>query len=342
MNKLKICVLLGGISSERNISLVTGYGILQNLDKEKYEVCGMDPIDFRSEEDRKKIIENTPLLPYHKTIIDELYRSDYLINANSLFGENPYRPDLFYIALHGKGGEDGAIQGFLQTLNIRYTGCGILASALATNKIYAKRAFMTAGIKVPKSVDINTNLGYDINRIKKEITEYPVFVKANNQGSSIGLRKIFSPDELEKTIEELKSYDNLITIEEAVEGTEITVPVIGRDTPLPPIEIIPKNSDGYDLKNKYTPGSTDEICPARISPILTKKAQLTAVLCHKTLNCRSISRTDMIIDGNRDIYVLETNTIPGMTPTSLVPQSAKVFGLSYSELLDVIIKSALK
>lgn len=340
MKKLKICVLLGGVSSERNISLVSGKGILDNLDKNKYEVCAIDPIDFR--EDKDEIIKKTPLLPNHKPIIEELYKSGYIIPAQSLFGENPYRPDLFYIALHGKGGEDGAIQGFLQTLHIKYTGCGILASALATNKIYAKRAFVSAGIKVPQSVDINTNLGYSIEKIKKQITSYPVYVKANNQGSSIGLVKIFKEEDLEKTIEELKVYDNLITIEQAIEGTEITVPVIGRDIALPPIEIVPVKSDAYDLVNKYTPGATDEICPARISPILEKKAKLTAVLCHKTLNCRSISRTDMIIDKNRDIYVLETNTIPGMTPTSLVPQSAKVYGLSYSQLLDTIIENTLK
>ena len=337
MNKIKICVLLGGVSSERNISLVTGKSILDNLDKEKYSVTAMDPIDFRS--DKEEIIKSTPLLPNHKPIIEELYSTYTFIHPSKLFGDDPYRPDLFYIALHGKGGEDGAIQGMLETLGAKYTGSPILASAIAMNKIYAKTLFKAIGLNTPKSININTQRGYDIDKIKSSLSSYPLYVKANNQGSSIGLEKIEKPEDLDKCIENISKYDNLITIEEAVVGTEITVPVVG-DKPLPSIEIIPNEGGEYDLVNKYTPGATNEICPARISPEFEKKAGEIALKCHKVLGCRGISRTDMIIQNN-EIYVLETNTIPGMTPTSLVPLSAKTSGLSYKELLNIIINNAL-
>lgn len=338
MNKLKVCVLLGGVSSERNISLVTGKSILDHLDKDKYEVCAIDPIDFR--EDREEIIKKTPLLPNHKSIIEELYDSNYIIPAQRLFDTNPYRPDLFYIALHGKGGEDGAIQGMLETLNIKYTGSGILGSALAINKIYAKEIFKAQGILVPNSININTKVDFDIEKLKKQIKSYPIYIKANNQGSSIGMAKIFKENELERNIELISNFDNKITIEEEIKGCEITIPIIGRGEVLPPIEIIPCEGE-YDLVNKYTPGATNEICPARISKELENKAKDIALKCHRALNCKSISRTDMIIKDNGDIYVLEVNTIPGMTPTSLVPLSAKTYGLSYSELLDRIIESIL-
>ena len=335
----KICVLLGGVSSERNISLVTGKKILDNLDRNKYEICAIDPIDLR--EDRDEIIAKTPLLPNHKPIIDELYASDYLIPADRLFGKNPYRPDLFFVALHGKGGEDGTIQGFLESINAKYTGSGILASALAMNKIYAKQIFEVSGINVPKTINIDMSTGYSTESIKKQISSYPVYVKANSQGSSIGSAKAETEQDLETAIKEASRYDNLITIEEAVIGTEITVPVIGKDTVLPSIEIIPQKGGEYDLVNKYTPGATEEICPARISPEMEQEAGETALRCHKILGCEGISRTDMIIDRQGRIFVLETNTIPGMTPTSLVPRSAETFGLPYAELLDIIIKSEL-
>ena len=339
MNKLKICVLLGGVSSERSISLVSGKSILDNLDKNKYEVCAIDPIDFR--DDKEEIISRTPLMENHKKIIEDLYNSNYLIPASSLFGENPYRPDLFYISLHGKGGEDGAIQGFLETINAKYTGSTILGSAVAINKIYAKKIMASMGLNVPATININTQRGYDIEEIKAKIKSYPVFVKANNQGSSIGCEKIYEPEELEACLEISGQYDNLITIEEGIIGTEITVPVIGDDRPLPSIEIIPNKGDEYDFTHKYLPGATTEICPARISPELEKRAGEIAVICHHILGCRGISRTDMIIDRHNKIYVLETNTIPGMTPTSLVPLSAKTAGLEFSKLLDIIIETAL-
>ena len=337
MKKIKVCVLLGGISTERNISLVTGKSILDNLDKNKYEVCGIDPIDFNT--NKKEIIKNTPLLPNHKPIIEDLYKSGYIIPANRLFGENPYRPDIFYIALHGKGGEDGAIQGMLETLNVKYTGSNVLASALAMNKIYTKKIFETSGIKTPKSININTEKPYNLCEIKKNISSYPIYVKANNQGSSIGISKIEKPEDLDSAILGISKFDNLITIEEAITGTEITVPVIGNDIALPSIEIIPNNEKGYDLENKYTPGATNEICPARISTEMEQKVKKIAIKCHNALNCKGISRCDMIIDKNNEVYVLEVNTIPGMTPTSLVPLSAKTYGLKYSELLDIIISA---
>jgi len=338
MDKIKVCVLLGGISTERNISLVTGKCILDNLDKEKYIVYAVDTADFSK--NKEEIIKNTPLVDSHKPIIEELFNSDYIKSPDILFNkESEYFPDICYIALHGKGGEDGAIQGLLETLEIKYTGSNVFASSIAMNKSYTKYVLSSCGVKVPLSIDINTKLGYDISDIKNKITTYPVYVKASNQGSSIGVIRVEEEDELENTINSVSQYDNLVLIEEFIKGTEITVGVIGNDTALPTIEIVPSTGE-YDLTSKYMPGLTNEICPARISSDLETKAKEIALKCHNVLCCSGISRTDMIIQ-NEDIYVLEVNTIPGMTPTSLIPIAAKEYGIKYPDLLNVIINSAL-
>ena len=334
--KTKIAVLMGGISSERNISLVTGYEIIKAL-KDKYDIFGIDAADFR--ENKIEIIKSTPIVSAHRAIIEELYNSN-LLKASSCLFDFKEKPDVCIIALHGKLGEDGAIQGMLEVLGIPYTGSGVLSHAIAIDKSLTKNILSQAGILMPKSIDIEYLKGTDYNHIN---TKFPVFVKPTTQGSSIGMTKVECKEDLQKAINLAGKYDEKILIEEFIEGTEITVGVLGNGNKayaLPCVEIIPR--DGlYDLEAKYVPKLTNEICPARISNELEEMAKKIALKAHAILNCRGISRTDMIISKNK-IYTLETNTIPGMTPTSLIPLAAKTYGISFPNLLELLIECAFR
>lgn len=341
VKKIKVAILMGGYSSERKISISTGKQIYENLDRNKYEVYAMDaaliegsprkiekPLDVQIESVEKAnkwVAENNILEPMQKLITD--------------------RPDVAFIALHGKFGEDGTIQGYLDLLGIPYTGSGVLASSLAMNKSMAKKVLKSNKILVPVSVDLLYNSSREsFKQVILTVSEYgyPVYVKASKQGSSIGVIKVSSKDELLPAIKEAGAYDNEIIVEKSIEGTELTVSCLGNEKPiaLPVIEIVPK-SGSYDWKSKYDEGATQEIVPARISAQDTLKAQQIAMKAHKTLGCRGMSRTDIILaeDG---MYVLEVNTIPGMTPTSLMPTAAKAAGIGFSELLDKIIEFALE
>jgi D-alanine-D-alanine ligase len=294
----KVGVIYGGKSSEREISLKTGSAIAVALKNERFTVV---ILDSGKDDFLKK-----------------------LLSANIDFG---------FIALHGPGGEDGSMQGLLEIIGIPYSGCGVLASALAMNKIYSKKIFESDGIKTPRWKIITKNDS------KVTDVKLPVVVKPSKQGSAIGVTVVRKKTQLGKAIKDALKYDNEAVVEEYIEGTEITVPVLG-DKSLTTIEIIPKN-EFYDFYSKYAAGGSQHLIPARLSKKVTDKAKQLGLMAHKSLGCKVMSRVDMIVDRKDDIYVLEVNTIPGMTNTSLFPEAAKYEGISFGKMLRKIIELSL-
>lgn len=335
---------MGGLSSERAVSLSTGKMILEALDKAKYEAVAVDAaLLWGGGRDRlpgsanevaavaeaeKALAKIGPLRPVSDTV-------------SSPDG----RVDVAFIALHGQFGEDGTIQGLLELLGVPYTGSGVLASALAIDKIISKRVLTSAGVKMPNSVDLTSKKDLKKIDVVAEVRPfgYPVMVKPSKQGSTIGMSKVEFEDNLVEAVETAFKYDTQVLIEQFVTGTEITVGVLGNDDPqiLPIVEIVPMKGF-YDYEAKYTPGATEEIVPARISEAAAAKARELALTSHSALGCRGMSRVDMIVTEGDEVVVLEVNTIPGMTPTSLLPTAAKAAGIEFSELLDKIIGFALE
>ncbi len=308
MKKIRLALLSGGNSSEREVSLKSGDQVYAALDKTKYDIRRYDP------------------------------RSDLgllIAEANNL--------DVALIIMHGRFGEDGTIQGLLDLLGVPYQGSGVMASALAMNKEFSKKLYQQAGLQVPKAVFLDRSAPRDLDAIIAAV-DLPAVVKPVNEGSSIGVSIARSPAELDIGLDKAFALDHRVLVEEYVQGLEITCAVLGNDDlqALPLVEIIP--GDGYhffDYEAKYLPGASSEIVPARISPELTARVQECGLTAHRALGCRGYSRTDTIVRGT-DIYVLETNTIPGMTATSLFPQAAAAAGLPFPALLDRLIDLALE
>ena len=327
----KVAVLMGGTSAERDVSLSTGKQILSALDRDKYIVYALDTASGQK------------LLPADVTpSLGHLQGADGTTEITALpqlpLVSGDARPDVVLIALHGKGGEDGTVQGMLEVLGLPYTGSGVLASALAMDKAMSKRVLTAVGVPMPQDRVVKRG-----QKMPEGTLSLPLIVKPNAQGSTIGMTVVREPNELAGAIQTAFEYDDTALIEQFIIGTEITVPILGNDTleVLPIVEIVPLGGF-YDYKAKYTPGATDEIVPARISPAVADEARRIARLCHQTLGCRGMSRTDMIVTAEGQIYTLEVNTIPGMTPTSLLPRSAEAAGYRFSQLLDRLIDLALE
>lgn len=234
--------------------------------------------------------------------------------------------------MHGKDGEDGTIQGILEFMGIPYTGSGVLASAIGMNKVAFKRAIDHLGVKVPK---------WQIYEEGAEV-ELPAVVKPTDQGSSVGVSIVRNKDELTMAVVKAKKYSKEVLIEEYVKGIEVSAGILGnkRLTALPIVEICPKN-EFFDYEAKYTEGMCEEIVPARISEDLTREIQRQAMMIYATIGCRGFGRVDFIIRDEVP-YALEINTIPGLTPNSLLPKEAKAMGINYAELLDRLIQLALE
>ncbi len=326
--KLRVAVLMGGISGERQISISTGRQILAALDPDKYITVAADPASLQ--------VSGRSLLPQDDDAIPPLHIEDWISGAN--------RPDVVFIALHGRGGEDGAIQGLLELLGIPYTGSGVLASAMAMDKVMTKRVLRSDGIPVPEDLVIGPGQQHPVQLTQRvgDTLGYPVIVKPSREGSTIGCSIVRAPDELAPAVDEALRYDSDVIIETYLRGVEITAGLIGNRNPevLPLIEIVPKGGF-YDFEAKYAPGGSQHIIPARISGQAAELARDYARRTHCLLGCHGMSRVDMIVVGDQP-YVLETNTIPGMTPTSLLPDAARAAGITFPELLDRIIQLAIE
>lgn len=306
--KIRLALLAGGNSAEREVSLNSGDQVFQALDKNRYEITRYDPRD------------DLPRL---------------MMDAGKI--------DVALIILHGRGGEDGKIQGLLDCLGIKYQGSGVLGSAVAMNKIISKQLYLQDGLPVAPHLVLDRTEPVDTGDVVARLG-LPLVVKPEHEGSSVGLTIVRDEKDLLKALELGWKFDRRCMAEAFIPGIEITCGVIGNDNleALPLIEIIPnKEYEFFDYTAKYTPGASREICPARISPEMTAKIQEYSIRAHRALGCRGCSRTDLILSGN-EAYVLETNTIPGMTATSLFPQSAAVAGMSFSTMLDRLIELALE
>ena len=306
--KLTIALLSGGTSSEREVSLNSGAQVFEALDPDKYTVLRYDP-----QSDLPRLVADAA------------------------------RIDAALIILHGANGEDGTVQGLLDLLNIPYQGAGVLGSAVAMNKLAAKRLYEHAGLPVPAYAVVRRGQVLEPQALANRLG-LPLVVKPVVGGSSVGISIVRRMEDLQAAVGAALRHDATALIEAYIHGTEITGGVLGNDTldALPIIEIIPTpGHEFFDYQAKYLPGASEEICPARIDAELTARAQHYAVEAHRALFCRGYSRTDMML-RDRDIFVLETNTIPGMTSTSLLPRAARTAGMSFSRLLDRLIELSLE
>ncbi len=309
--KQSVAVLVGH-SSEREVSLKTSRGILKALEERGY---------------RAVLMEIDRGLP------------------NRLLSESI---DVAFIASHGKHGEDGTIQGLLEILGIPYVGSGVLASALALDKVMSKKVFATEGIPSPEYhvVDGRQMKQSEVKGLVQRIlaeNPLPMIVKPSDQGSTIGLTVVRSEEELWPALTTAVQYDQQILVERYIKGVELTVGVIGNDSPqiLPCIEIaVPKGL--YDYEAKYTMGMSEHIIPPRLPAGVIAEVESLALRSHQALGCRGISRTDIIVDANGQPWVLEVNTLPGMTETSLVPDAARAAGISYADLVEKLVQLALE
>lgn len=308
MKKIRLALLSGGVSSEREVSLNSGKQVFKALDKDKYDITLYDP----------------------KTDLKQL-----VMDADKI--------DAALIILHGPFGEDGTIQGLLDLLNIPYQGAGVLGSAMAMNKLVAKRLYDNAGIPTPSYLSLSLTDKIEPSKIVDTLG-LPLVVKPACAGSSMGMSIVKAVSTLEDAIKSGFEHDDTLIIETYIKGIELTCGVLGNDEleALPIIEIIPGDAyEFFDYTAKYVAGATEEVCPARIDETTTKKAQELAVKAHQALFLKGYSRTDFILCNDK-LTVLETNTIPGMTATSLYPQSAQVAGYSFTELLDKLIQLSIK
>jgi D-alanine-D-alanine ligase len=301
--KTRITVLMGGQSSEHDVSIASGKEIIKNLDKNKYLISPI--VISKNGKGIEEIIKN--------------------------------KPDIAFIALHGKYGEDGKIQGMLETLGIAYTGSGVFASAIGMDKIVFRKLMQIESIAVPEYVVLEKGM----LKVPKGFNP-PYFVKPFDGGSSVGVSFVDSFSKLDKAVELAFKYSDKVIVEKYIKGLEVNCGVLGNEKPiaLPVIEIHPLKAKFFDYKSKYSKGGSDEIVPAKISEELTKKVQDMAVKVYKSIGCLGYARVDFILENGVNPIVLEINTLPGMTSASLLPKEAKVMGITYSTLLDKIIKYA--
>lgn len=298
---------MGGRSGERDVSLRSGKNVFNSLKSQGFNVISSDLDD---------------------DLISKLKKE---------------KVDLVYLALHGRFGEDGAVQGMLELAGIPYTGSKVLASALAMNKLASKRVFVAENIPTAKylEVDAGEDVKQEAAKIKKQF-QLPIILKPTSEGSSLGVLKIKAWDGFEKVLEKSVAEFKDVFVEEFLEGQEITVGVIGKYQDLqalPILELVPKN-EFYDFEAKYTAGLTEFVLPARLNSETTQKAQGIALAAHRALGCYGVSRVDMIVTKDQIPYVHEVNTIPGMTDQSDLPAEAAHLGISFDELVIKILESA--
>ncbi|CAK8720130.1 D-alanine--D-alanine ligase [Candidatus Electrothrix laxa] len=308
MNKIRLALIAGGTSGEREVSLKGAAEVEQALNKDKYEVVRYDPAT-----DLARLAADAKQL------------------------------DAAFILLHGIHGEDGTVQGMLELLGIPYQGAGVLGSALAMDKNLAKTMYRLHGLPIAAWEMASKKHITDPAPLLDKLT-LPLVIKPIRQGSSLGMSVVREAEQLSPALATAFEHDNQVMVEEFIKGREITVGVIGNEEliPLPLVEIIPDAKyEFFDYEAKYQLGATREVCPAEVDDSIRNKAQQYGLTAHLALQLRGYSRTDMIIRDD-EIFLLETNTIPGMTPTSLLPQAAAQAGLDFPTLLDRLIALAME
>jgi len=297
----KIAATMGGLSREREISLKTGKSILKALGEKGYTVVPIDVGDDIAEKLVKEKVECA------------------------------------FLALHGRFGEDGTIQGMLELMRIPYTGSGVLASALAMDKIMSKKFFLCEKIPTPR-FEVFQREQIKKDRPQKVSLPLPVVVKPAREGSTIGISIVRRDEELDPALKMAGEYDEEILVEEFIKGREITVGIL-QNIPLPVIEIAPK-SGFYDYHSKYTKGETEYILPARIPREKYLYAQEISLKAFQELGCSGVGRVDLMADEDENPFVIDVNTMPGMTETSLLPKAASYAGIPFEDLVERILLGA--
>jgi D-alanine-D-alanine ligase len=352
--RIRVGILTGGASAERDISLAAGAQIAASLPSDRFETVLLDPLALMvrnpsltdaQRTQARALLEGGGVIKQPRSLpkglegqIADAERA--LVPATTAMSGSGGPVDVVFLSVYGTWGEDGRIQGLLDILGIPYTGSGVGASSLAMDKVMAKKILAFEGIDVPRGVTVTSATGRDLESAQS--LGLPVFVKPVAQGSSVGAAIVNSVDQLAPAIVDALRYDERALVEELVGGRELTVAVIGNDelTPLPVIEIVTKR-EFFDYTAKYSAGESEEIVPARIPDDVARRAQELAVRAHRSLDCRGMSRTDLMWSGDR-MAVLEVNTIPGMTANSLLPKAARAAGIEFGDLLARLVDWALE
>jgi len=303
-----IGVLMGGYSSERDISLRSGQAVAEALAHEGHRVISLDI----TTDDLPKIIQQIQAIPL----------------------------DVAFIALHGRLGEDGVIQGVLEKLEIPYTGSGVKASQMAFNKILTQKALANAGLPVAAHYCITDGRTVDFKTAWAQIKSTPLVVKAACEGSSIGVHIVRHPSEWEPAFKNAMSYGPQVIVEQFIKGREFTAGIFDREA-LPLVEICPK-TNFFSFSAKYQKGATQYICPADIPEHLTRKIKDISLKAYEVLDCGGFARVDVRVDEHEQPFILEINTIPGFTGTSLFPKAAKEAGYSFVQVCEKLLNLALK
>lgn len=302
----RVVVLKGGRSAEREVSLNTGAQVAQALRKKGHDVVDVDAADL-----------------------------DFIAQLQASAA------DVCFICLHGRFGEDGTVQGLLELLGMPYVGSGVLSSALAMDKLTSKHLFSHAGIPTPAYVHLRPGDEWSVAEVTDALGPAMV-VKPANEGSAIGVTIVHESSELGGAVRKAFEHDRDVLVEAFVPGVEVTVAVLGSDEPfaLPTIEIVPVH-EFYDYESKYVPGMSEHIIPARVSDQANAECQRLSLEAHRVLGCRDMSRSDLIVSEDDSCYMLEVNTIPGMTSTSLLPDAARAAGIDFPDLCHRLVRYAL-
>lgn len=347
MNKIKLGVIFGGMSTENEVSCISGASVIKHLNKEKYNVF---PIYIDK-------IGN-----WYKVKLEDVEKSEELENKEHIENITEYlkQMDVIFPVLHGLYGEDGTIQGLFELLKIPYVGCGVLASSVGMDKVYTKLIFEKANINQAKYIYIrkyNEKYIYideefnekileleDIAKITNDKLRFPVFVKPSNSGSSVGINKAHNIEELKNAIVEAGKYDNKILIEEGIVGKEVECAVLGNEDVISSCVGEIKSADEfYSYDAKYNNENSKTLIPADISEENSKEIQKLAIKAFKAISGRGLSRVDFFIeDKTEKIYINEINTLPGFTSISMYPKLFEAVGISYEKLLDNLIELASK
>lgn len=306
MKKIKVLLLMGGGGTEHEVSLSSGQEVLKNFDLEKYEVVPMVIEDKRIDIEKIKEI----------------------------------RPEVVFIVIHGGVGEDGTIQKILEENKIKFIGCGSKTSEIGIDKTKFKKLMEENGLPVPKGIEISKDDSFDLEKIKSLGGKW--VVKPVSQGSSVGVSLVEDISKINEAIDLAFKYEDRILIEEFVGGVEVSCGLLGNVNPiaLPVIEICPKNNF-FDYEAKYVTGKCEEIVPARLSNEVSKKIQRYSLKVFKIIGGKGFARVDFIVREEEPV-ILEINTIPGLTPNSLLPKEAKAIGIGYGQLLDRMVELALE
>ena len=349
---MKIVVLGGGLSTERHVSLVTATSVCKALRGLGHQAVFVDLfLGLEDYEGDLEAIFDTPdgrcgsVAIGHEAPDLEAVRASRRDQSPSRIGKNVLEAcrlaDCVFLGLHGADGEDGKIQAALELLGVPYTGSGPLGSAMAMDKAVAKRIMESAGVLTPKW----TEMTYTEEQIPELVQTMPLpcAVKVVGGGSSIGVCLPETREELEDALHQILRYGNRVVVEEKIRGRELTVPVLG-DRALCPIEIVPPEGMTFDYVAKYQPGDEGarELCPAPITPEERAKLSEAALRFHRALGLAVYSRSDFILDSEGRAWCLEVNTLPGLTPSSLIPKAAREAGIEYPELCQTIVELSMK